>query len=238
MNTTNIDQDEFEKFDKLAPHWWDMNGACKPLHDLNPARLQFITDHVFLSQKNVLDIGCGGGILSESMSKRGAFVTGIDISPALLEVAKLHALESDVQHCHYEESTAEEYTETHLEHFDVITCMELLEHVPDPLSLISACKKMIKPDGHLFFSTLNRTPKSYLLAIIGAEYILKILPKQTHLYEKFIRPSELEEALRKIGLELKTLSGLHYNPFTRKAKLNEDVSVNYLAYASCEGDPI
>jgi 2-polyprenyl-6-hydroxyphenyl methylase/3-demethylubiquinone-9 3-methyltransferase len=231
MATINLDPKELEKFAALAPHWWDPQGACKPLHDLNPTRLKFITDRVFLTGTRVLDIGCGGGILTESMAKRGAAVTGLDISKELLEIGKLHALEQNIFNIRYEQGTAESFAEEHGAEFDVITCMELLEHVPCPISLIRAAAKLVKPNGHLFFSTLNRTPKAYLFAIVGAEYLLKLLPKRTHQYENFIRPSELEEWLRTANLELKALSGLRYNPFTGTAKLHPDVSVNYLAYA-------
>ncbi len=243
----NVDAAEIAQFEILAPHWWDKNGECRPLHDLNPIRLQFITDHCVLRNKSVLDIGCGGGILTESLHNRGAIVTGIDACEALIEVAKLHAAENidkttdeDTENCKaqaksppisYEAVTAENFSETHPAQFDIVTCMELLEHVPDPLSLISACAKLLKPEGQVFFSTLNRTIKAYALAILGAEYVLNLLPKGTHHYEKFIQPSELNKWLLTSGLELKNLAGLHYNPITKNARLNTNVSVNYLAYA-------
>lgn len=228
----NVSEDELEKFAALSQEWWDPNGKCRPLHDLNPTRLQFITDRCRLSGKEVLDIGCGGGILSESMAKRGAKVTGIDMSTEILSVAIQHAESHQLsEHLQYIQTTAEDYAEIHSASFDIVTCMELLEHVPHPISLIKACRKLVKPEGHLFFSTINRNLKSYLLAIVGVEYALKLLPRGTHQYEKFIRPSELDEWLRAADLKLQELSGMTYNPFTRQASLKEDVSVNYLAYA-------
>lgn len=234
----NVDQKEQLKFESQASIWWDLKGPCRPLHDLNPTRLQFITDHVLLAGKQVLDLGCGAGILSESLAKKGAFVTGIDVSLPLIEAAKAHAdLHPDdalpfklSERLNYQVATAETFTVEHQQYFDVIVCMELLEHVPDPLSLIQACAKMIKPQGHLFFSTLNRTLKSYCLAILAAEKIFKILPNGTHEYKKFIRPQELSELLRKTSLKLIELKGMNYNPFTHRANLTNDVSVNYLAY--------
>lgn len=230
----NVSTEELEKFAALSEEWWDLDGKCRPLHDLNPVRVQFISDRVRLQNKKVLDIGCGGGILTESLAKRGANVTGIDMSMDVLQVAKEHAETNHLsKQLNYIRTTAEEYAEqTEMqETFDIITCMELLEHVPDPLSLIKACRKLIKPNGHLFFSTINRTFKAYLLAIIGAEYALRLLPKGTHQYEKFIRPSELDQALREAHLTLKELAGMAYNPFNRQASLKTDVSINYLAYA-------
>jgi 2-polyprenyl-6-hydroxyphenyl methylase/3-demethylubiquinone-9 3-methyltransferase len=233
-NKLNIEAAELDKFDAMAADWWDPKGKCKPLHALNPTRLQFIVDRCSLTQKSVLDIGCGGGILSESMYKRGACVTGIDASLSVVEVAKLHAMERDLREnnliLNYIHTTAEEYAEIHPNSFDIVTCMELLEHVPDPLSLIKAAATLVKPNGHLFFSTLNRTPKSYLVAVLGAEYLLKLLPRGTHQYEKFIRPAELEQWLRQARLRLRELAGLQYNPITHRTYLNTDVSVNYLAH--------
>ena len=243
----NIEATELDKFDAMAADWWDPKGKCRPLHALNPTRLQFIVDRSSLLQKSVLDIGCGGGILSESIQKRGAYVTGIDATLSVLEVAKLHAIENNLYHTatnrgghsgpplhtntlNYIHTTAEEYAAIHPNSFDIVTCMELLEHVPDPLSLIKAAATLVKPNGHLFFSTLNRTPKSYLFAVLGAEYLLKLLPRGTHQYEKFIRPAELEQWLRQAGLRLKELAGLQYNPLTHKTYLNDDVSINYLAH--------
>ena len=227
----NSDVKEIAKFDLIANDWWDPKGKSRPLHDLNPTRLQFIADRVSLADKTVLDIGCGGGILSESMAARGAMVTGLDVAPSVLAVAKLHAAQNNIENIHYVEASAEEFAETHAKHFDVVTCMELLEHVPDPESLIAAASKLVKPQGHLFFSTLNRNPKSYLLAILGAEYILNLLPRGTHEYAKFIRPSELAKWFTKSGIMLQDLAGIQYNPFTHTATLNDDVSVNYLVHA-------
>ncbi len=233
----NSDIAELDKFDAMAADWWDPKGKCRPLHALNPTRLQFIVDRCSLLEKSVLDIGCGGGILSESMQKRGAYVTGIDATLSVLEVAKLHAIENNLYNTHsktntlnYIHTTAEAYAIEYPHSFDVVTCMELLEHVPDPLSIIKAAATLVKPSGHLFFSTLNRTPKSYLFSILGAEYLLKLLPRGTHQYEKFIRPAELDQWLRQAGLSLQKLSGLQYNPITHKTYLNNDVSINYLAH--------
>jgi 2-polyprenyl-6-hydroxyphenyl methylase/3-demethylubiquinone-9 3-methyltransferase len=228
----NLEPAELNKFDEMASHWWDPNGDCRLLHAINPIRLQFINDRCDLNQKTVIDIGCGGGILSESLAKREALVTGIDANVAVLEVAKFHAIAQNLSNLHYDHATAEEYATLHTGTFDIVTCMELLEHVPDPGSLIHACTKLVKPNGHLFFSTLNRTLKAYALAIVGAEYCLNLLPRATHQYEKFIRPAELDTWLKKTGLELQELAGIHYNPLTRTAKLSTDVSVNYIAYAT------
>lgn len=230
----NIENAEVEHFEKMAPHWWDKEGQCKPLHDLNPIRVQFMTDHVFVQDKKILDIGTGGGILAESLSKRGAIVTGIDVCEPLIEVARLHALSSQLD-IHYEIADSESYAKEHREQFDVITCMELLEHVPNPLSLIESCVKLVKPEGHVFFSTLNRTLKAYALAILGAEMVLNLLPKGTHHYENFIKPSELNKWLMKTGLQLQDLKGLYYNPLTSFVKLTQDVSVNYFVYATKVG---
>lgn len=226
----NIEITELDKFDAMATDWWDPKGKCRPLHALNPTRLQFIIDRCSLAEKSVLDIGCGGGILSESLCKRGAKVTGIDATLSVLEIARLHAIENRLDQIDYFCTTAEEFATLYPQSFDVVTCMELLEHVPDPLSLISAAATLVKPNGHLFFSTLNRTPKSYLFAILGAEYLLKLLPRDTHQFDKFIRPSELDNWLKQAGLQLKELAGMQYNPITHRTSLNNDVSVNYLAH--------
>ncbi len=227
----NLETSELVKFEAMAAEWWNLNGQCRLLHELNPTRLQFISDRCELNQKTILDIGCGGGILSESLSKRGALVTGIDANDTVLEIAKQHALKEKLSTLNYVHTTAEEYANTYANTFDIVVCMELLEHVPHPNLLIQASAKLVKPKGHLFFSTLNRTFKAYLLAILGAEYCLNLLPRATHQYEKFIRPSELEAWLRHEGIELQELSGMQYNPLSRKAKLNPDVSVNYIAHA-------
>ncbi len=230
MNTqTNVDPQELSKFDAVAARWWDPEGECKPLHLLNPIRLRFIEDRVALSGKHVLDVGCGGGLLSEAMASCGAKVTGIDMATSPLAVAKLHLLESGLE-VDYQQASAEQFTEQHQGEFDVITCMELLEHVPDPALLISACATMLKPNGELFFSTLNRNAKAFIEAIIGAEYLLKMLPKGTHRYDRFIRPSELARWCRAANIELKTLKGLSYNPLTQQFRLTDDLSVNYLAH--------
>ncbi|OOZ39720.1 bifunctional 3-demethylubiquinol 3-O-methyltransferase/2-polyprenyl-6-hydroxyphenol methylase [Solemya pervernicosa gill symbiont] len=224
----NVDPSEVAKFEALASRWWDPNSEFKPLHDINPLRLDYVDNAVSLSGKKVIDVGCGGGILAESMAQRGAIVTGIDMGEAPLQIAKLHKLESGVE-VDYHQSTAEAFADTHLEQFDAVTCMEMLEHVPEPGSVIAACMRMVKPGGKLFFSTLNRNPKAYLFAIVGAEYLLNMLPKGTHDYSKFIRPSELDSWAREAGLEARNISGMSYNPFTQRYSLGSDVSVNYLA---------
>lgn len=230
MGNNLIDR-EIANFNALAEEWWDRNGKCRPLHELNPLRLQFITDRCAVFQKQILDIGCGGGILAESIAARGGIVTGIDAAPDVLKAAKLHAAQNPLlSMLQYVHATAEEYATLYPNAFDVITCMELLEHVPDPSSLIQACAQLLKPAGHLFFSTINRTPKAYTFGILGAEYVLNLLPKGTHDYKQFIRPAELEQAVRKAGLEIKELTGLSYNPFTHKVSFTPDLSVNYLAH--------
>ncbi len=232
MNETlNIDPQEVAKFDLVASRWWDPEGEFKPLHDINPLRLDYIDDRARLKDKRVADVGCGGGILAESMAARGATVTGVDMAEGALSVAKLHGLESGVS-VNYRHMTAETLAEQEPEGYDVVTCMELLEHVPDPASLIRACARLTKPGGRLFFSTLNRNPKSYLFAVVGAEYLMKMLPKGTHDYAKFIRPSELAHWLREAQLSLEDMTGLTYNPLTKHYRLNQqDVSVNYLVHA-------
>ena len=223
----NIDPAEIAKFDALASRWWDINGEMKPLHEINPLRMQFIEQNIKVFGLNVLDIGCGGGILSESLALRGAKVTAIDMAEASIQVAKLHQQASDLS-IDYQVTTAEDFAKNHSGQFDVVTCLELLEHVPDPLSVIQACATLLKPKGKLFLSTLNRNVKSYLFAIVGAEYVLRMLPKGTHDYKKFIRPSELENWMRQAGLSMSTMIGLHYNPLTKIYKLGPDVSVNYM----------
>lgn len=226
---SNYDPQEINKFNQIASEWWDPNGPFKPLHALNPCRLNFIKNHVELTGKTVLDVGCGGGILSESLAKAGAHVTGIDMAQDALQIAKDHANMLQLP-INYQQTTAETFAEHHAQQYDIITCMELLEHVPQPESLIQACARMLKPQGHLFLSTLNRTPKAFALAIVGAEYIIRLIPRGTHKFSQFIRPSELEALGRQANLTLKQLSGMTYNPFTNQAQLQTDLSVNYLAY--------
>ncbi len=227
----NVDKAEIAKFEELASRWWDPNSEFKPLHDFNPLRLDFIDQRAQIKGKRVLDVGCGGGILAESMARRGAQVVGIDMGEAPLSVAKLHQLESGVE-VDYRQTTAEAIATEEPEGFDVVTCMEMLEHVPDPGSVVSACQRLVKPGGHVFFSTVNRNPKAFLLAIVGAEYVLNMLPKGTHHYDKFIKPSELEIWIRGAGLELEELRGMSYNPLTGVYKLTRDVSVNYFVHTT------
>ena len=229
-NNINIDPQEVAKFDALASRWWDPNSEFKPLHDINPLRLDYIASKAGLAGKKVLDVGCGGGILAESMALRGAAVCGIDMAESPLAVARLHLIESGAK-VDYRHMTAEQLAEQEPGHYDVVTCMELLEHVPDPASLVRACASLVKPDGHLFFSTINRNPKAYLFAIIGAEYLLKLLPKGTHDFAKFIRPSELDAWIRAAGLSLRDIVGLNYNPLTRQYSLGKDIDVNYIVHA-------
>jgi len=229
MTTLNIDPAEISKFEALASRWWDLHGEFKPLHEINPLRLHYIDERVQLNGKRILDVGCGGGILSESMALRGADVVAIDMGKAPLSVARLHAMESDVQ-IHYQQITVEELALEQAGSFDAVSCMEMLEHVPDPASVISACSTLVKPGGSVFFSTINRNPKAWMLAIAGAEYLLKMLPKGTHEYAKFIKPSELDEWARKAQLQLRHITGMSYNPFTRHYKLGKDVDVNYMTH--------
>ncbi|MCY7388895.1 MAG: bifunctional 2-polyprenyl-6-hydroxyphenol methylase/3-demethylubiquinol 3-O-methyltransferase UbiG [Burkholderiales bacterium] len=224
---SNVDQAELAKFGALAARWWDPNSEFKPLHDINPLRLAWIDKHAGLAGKRVIDIGCGGGILAESMARRGADVTGIDLSEKPLNVAKLHLLESG-QHVEYQLIAAEEIAKQQPESFDCVTCMEMLEHVPDPLSTVRAAATLAKPGGWIFFSTLNRNPKSFLFAIIGAEYVLNLLPKGTHEYRRFITPAELAAMARDADLTVTEFIGMTYNPFSKIYALNEDVSVNYI----------
>ncbi len=225
----NVDQQELAKFEELAYRWWDPGGEFKPLHEINPLRLDYIHRRAELAGKRVVDVGCGGGILTESMASLDATVLGIDMGEAPLGVARLHALESGVA-VDYRRMTAEALAADEPASFDVVTCMELLEHVPDPGSTIAACARLVKPGGHVFLSTINRNPKSYLLAIVGAEYVLRLLPKGTHDYAKFIRPSEMGRWLRETGLELEDVTGLTYNPLSRRYRLGKDTDVNYLAH--------
>lgn len=229
----NIDQQELDKFEKMAASWWDPQGDFKPIHQLNPLRLNYILQHSDgLLGKNVLDVGCGGGILSEAMAKQGAIVTGIDMSSAPLEVAKRHAEQSNL-HISYQQITIEKFVEKQTAlsagKFDVITCMEMLEHVPNPSSVITSCKRLLKPNGVLFLSTINRTLKAWALVVIGAEYVLKMLPKGTHEFEKFIKPAELLAWCDQANLTCDEMVGYHFNPLTEKFWLNQDVSCNYIA---------
>lgn len=224
----NVDPEEIAKFEELASKWWDKNSEFKPLHDINPLRVGFIDRIARLAEKKVLDVGCGGGILAESMAQRGSEVTGIDMGAAPLKVAKLHGLESGVN-VTYKQITVEELAEEQPESFDVVTCMEMLEHVPDPSSIVQACAKLCKPGGKVFFSTLNRNPKSYLFAILGAEKVLKLVPDGTHDFKKFIRPSELGTWIRNSGLTNTDICGMTYNPISKTYSLSTtDVDVNYL----------
>jgi 2-polyprenyl-6-hydroxyphenyl methylase/3-demethylubiquinone-9 3-methyltransferase len=224
----NADAQELAKFGALAHRWWDPNSEFRPLHQINPLRLEWIDQLARLQGKSVVDIGCGGGILAESMALRAQQVLGIDLSTRPLGVARLHALESGVHNLDYREVAAEDLAAEHPGQFDVVTCMEMLEHVPDPASVVRACAALVKPGGWVFFSTLNRNPKAFLFAIVGAEYILKLLPKGTHEYAKFIRPSELGRWIREAGLELQGSRGMEYNPITQRYWMSNDTSVNYL----------
>ena len=224
---SNVDQSEIDKFSALAHRWWDPTSEFKPLHAINPLRLGWIESITSLAGKKVLDVGCGGGILAESLSKAGGIVTGIDLSNKALKVAELHQLESNTS-VQYRSISAEDLAKQEPETYDVVTCMEMLEHVPDPSSVVQACATLCKPGGSIFFSTLNRNPKSYLFAIIGAEYILKLLPKGTHEYDKFIKPSELANFTRQAGLELNEIKGMTYNPITQIYRLGSDTDVNYM----------
>ncbi len=224
---SNADPIEIEKFSQLAHKWWDPNSEFKPLHDINPLRLNYIDRLASLSGKTVIDVGCGGGILSESMAGMGASVTGIDLSDKALQVAKLHLLESGKQ-VEYRKIAVEDIAEELPASFDIVTCLEMLEHVPDPGSVIAACAKLVKPGGHVFFSTLNRNPKSYLFAIIGAEYILNMLPRGTHDYAKFLKPSELAQSCRNANLTVTDLTVMSYNPLSKVYSLGHDTSVNYM----------
>lgn len=226
--TVNADAQELAKFSDLAHRWWDPESEFRPLHEINPLRLDWIDSLAGLRGKTVLDVGCGGGVLSESMARRAAHVTGIDLSSKALGVARLHALESEVMNLEYREIATEALAAERPASFDVVTCMEMLEHVPDPASVIEACARLAKPGGWVFFSTLNRNPKAFLFAIVGAEYVLKMLPRGTHEYERFIRPSELARWCRDAGLSPAGSRGLQYNPLTKRYWLSDDTSVNYL----------
>jgi len=228
--TQHFDNDEIAKFEAMAEEWWDPTGEFKPLHKINPIRLDYIDRQVKLASATVLDVGCGGGLLAENMATRGAKVTGIDRSPKALAIARLHSEQSGVP-VEYVENDAETWAESHAEYYDAVTCLEVLEHVPDVPRTVAACAAMIKPGGHFFFATLNRNPTSYIKAILGAEYILGWLPKGTHEYAKFIKPSEMNSALRGAGLEIKDLKGLSYAMLGDRFSLSDDLSVNYLGFA-------
>ena len=225
---TNADPAELAKFSELAHRWWDPESEFRPLHQINPLRLGWIDSLAGIAGKRVLDVGCGGGILADAMARKGADVLGIDLSVKALRVAQLHALEASTPRVEYREISTEDLAAEQPGSFDVVTCMEMLEHVPDPASIVQACSTLVKPGGWVFFSTLNRNPKSFLFAIVGAEYVLNLLPKGTHEYAKFIRPSELASYGRAAGLELQHTKGMEYNPLTRRYWLSEDTSVNYL----------
>lgn len=225
----NVDAAEIAKFEALAQRWWDPQGEFKPLHDLNPLRLEFVTARAPLAEKDVLDVGCGGGILSEAMARGGARVLGIDLAQAALEVAELHALDAGVT-VQYRLQSAEELARTAPASFDIVTCMEMLEHVPEPGQVIEALAHLVRPGGQVFISTINRTPKAFMLAIVGAEYLLRMLPRGTHEYQRFIRPSELAAWSRAAGLELASIVGIEYNPLTRRYALGRSPDVNYLVH--------
>ena len=227
----NVDLSEIAKFEKLASRWWDPHSEFKPLHDINPLRAGWIDQHANVKHKSVLDVGCGGGLLCEALAHRGALVTGIDMGEAPLSVARLHQLESGVT-VDYQQSTAESMAERRAGEFEIVTCLEMLEHVPDPSTVIQACADLCRSGGNLFFSTINRNPKSFLFAILGAEYILNLLPRGTHEYDKFIKPSELARWIREAGLDMQEMMGMTYNPVTKRYRLTpDDVSVNYLIRA-------
>jgi len=224
----NVHLHEINKFGSMAERWWDPQGEFKTLHDINPLRLQFIQQYAEIAGKRIVDVGCGGGILTEGLARLGADALGIDLSEELIDIADLHGLESGVN-THYQKISAEALAEQQPESFDHVTCMEMLEHVPDPGSIISACARLVKPGGMVFFSTLNRQPKAYLLAIVAAEHVLRMLPKGTHDFKTFIKPSELSQSARSAGLELQGMVGIEYNPFTKRFSLGKDIDVNYLA---------
>lgn len=230
---SNVDHAEIAKFEALAHRWWDRESEFKPLHEINPLRVNWIDERATLAGKKVLDVGCGGGILSESMARRGAQVTGIDMGEAPLSVARLHQLESELD-IDYRQITAEALAAEQPAQYDVVTCLEMLEHVPDPASVIRACHALVKPGGQVFFSTINRNPKAYALAIVGAEYVLQLLPRGTHDYRKFIRPSELGAWCRETGLAMNDIVGLTYNPLTKQYKLTDDADVNYMVQTTRE----
>jgi 2-polyprenyl-6-hydroxyphenyl methylase / 3-demethylubiquinone-9 3-methyltransferase len=226
--TENVHPHEINQFGSMAERWWDPQGEFKTLHDINPLRIQFIQQYAEIAGKRIVDVGCGGGILTEGLAKQGADALGIDLSEELIDIADLHGLEAGVN-TRYQKISAEALAEQQPESFDHVTCMEMLEHVPDPGSIISACARLVKPGGMVFFSTLNRQPKAYLLAIVAAEHVLRMLPKGTHDFKTFIKPSELSQSARDAGLELQGMVGIEYNPFTKRFRLGRDIDVNYLA---------
>lgn len=229
MTQHNVDPNEVAKFDALADSWWDPQGQSRPLHEINPLRLDYIARRTTLPDHQLIDVGCGGGILSEALAKSGAEVTGIDMGEAPLNIARLHAMEAGLN-IHYQQRTAEDMASQHAGEFDAVTCLEMLEHVPDPQAIVEACATLVKPGGDVFFSTLNRHPKAWLLAVVGAEYLARMLPKGTHDYTRFIRPSELAAAARHSGLEVCDMTGINYQPLSRQFRLGSDVKVNYLMH--------
>jgi 2-polyprenyl-6-hydroxyphenyl methylase/3-demethylubiquinone-9 3-methyltransferase len=229
--TQNVDPAEIAKFSELASRWWDPDSEFRPLHEINPLRLAYIEQQGRVAGQKVIDVGCGGGILAEAMAIKGAEVTGIDLGEKALAIARLHALDSE-QKIDYQLISAEAMAKTHAAEYDVVTCLEMLEHVPDPSSIIAACANLVKPGGRVYFSTLNRNPKAYAMAVVGAEYVLRLLPRGTHQYEKFIKPSELNAWAEQAGLQLHNLIGLHYNPLFKSYKLAPGIDVNYLAYCT------
>jgi 2-polyprenyl-6-hydroxyphenyl methylase/3-demethylubiquinone-9 3-methyltransferase len=231
--TVNVDPQEISKFDALASRWWDPRGEFKPLHLMNPLRIDYIDRRVTLAGKDCLDIGCGGGILTEGLATRSASVTGIDMAEGPLRVAELHLKDSQLSNVRYLRSTAEDLADAEPARFDLVTCLEVLEHVPDPAQLVATCARLVKPGGDIVLSTINRNPKSFALAIVGAEYLLRLLPKGTHTYEKFIQPAELDSWARRAGLTLRDLSGLHYDPLRETFRVGGNVDVNYLAHFQC-----
>jgi len=230
-NIDNIDQREIDKFSELASRWWDEESEFKPLHDINPIRLNYIQQHAQLAGKQVVDVGCGGGILSESMARAGAAVTGIDLAQAAIDIARLHAAETQVK-VDYQCTSTEDFSNDFAGRFDIVTCMEMLEHVPEPEAIVESCCKMLKPGGSAFFSTLNRNGKSWLYAIVGAEYVLQLLPRGTHQWNRFIKPSELASWCRQADLYVNDLTGMTYNPLTKVYRADKDISVNYLLHST------